>query len=668
MKKTYICSLLLLTGVLSSCEDFLNREPISSVTPDQYFNTDSELAAYTINSYPFNFHSGWNSGIMNNDGNTDNMIVGDYSSTYYVKGYWKVPETGSSWNFSAIRSCNYFFEKVLPKYENGTITGSDTNIRHYIGEMYFLRAYNYFTMLKRFGDFPILTEVLIDDQVILNQHSNRRPRNEVARFILEDLDKAAEMMQNSGFKANNRLNRQTALLLKSRVALNEASFLTYHRGTPRVPGEEGWPGAKKDYNKDFTINLDSEIDFFLEQAMESSKEVADATPLTGNSHQTNPEVGQYSGWNNYFEMFGSQDLSKFPEVLLWKDYDLDLSVAHSVSVYILNGGNNGATRSFVDGFLMKNGLPIYAENSGYKGDKSIMEQKEDRDERLQLFIVGEKDRSRASNDTSYFGVPNIIGLTEVKDRTGFRIRKGYSYEPSQTSSSGLCSTTGCVIFRGVEAYLNYMEASYMKKGSIDGTAAEYWKQIRERAGIDTDFSITISATDLSKEADWAKYSGSELVDATLFNIRRERRNEFIGEAMRWDDLMRWRAMDMIDGYIPEGFNLWDEAYQSEAYMEKDKDDNLTGKSALYEEGNAPAGKEPNVSSRQSSKYLRPYQIIRANNECFNGYVWTKAYYLQPIPSLELKLTSADPGSGDVSTSPIYQNPGWSDQANMPAFD
>lgn len=77
---------------------------------------------------------------------------------------------------------------------------------------------------------------------------------------------------------------------------------------------------------------------------------------------------------------------------------------------------------------------------------------------------------------------------------------------------------------------------------------------------------------MSKEVDWAKYSGSTLVDATLFNIRRERRCEFIGEGMRWDDLMRWRAMDQLltTKYVPEGFNFWDEAYDDYVAMKTTK--------------------------------------------------------------------------------------------------
>ena len=47
-------------------------------------------------------------------------------------------------------------------------------------------------------------------------------------------------------------------------------------------------------------------------------------------------------------------------------------VTHSVSSYLCKGGGDlGYTRSLVDACLMKNGLPIYAPNSGYAGDVTI---------------------------------------------------------------------------------------------------------------------------------------------------------------------------------------------------------------------------------------------------------------------------------------------------------
>lgn len=66
--------------------------------------------------------------------------------------------------------------------------------------------------------------MLPDDQAILKELSQRAPRNEVARFILKDLDTAISRLKDQGFQNNQRINKQTAQLLKSRVALFEATF------------------------------------------------------------------------------------------------------------------------------------------------------------------------------------------------------------------------------------------------------------------------------------------------------------------------------------------------------------------------------------------------------------------------------------------------------------
>ena len=44
------------------------------------------------------------------------------------------------------------------------------------------------------------------------------------------------------------------------------------------------------------------------------------------------------------------------------------------------------------------------------------------------------------------------------------------------------------------------------------------------------------------KGDFAAYSHGTMIDPTLYNIRRERRNELCAEAFRWDDLKRWRHL------------------------------------------------------------------------------------------------------------------------------
>ena len=89
--------------------------------------------------------------------------------------------------------------------------------------MYFLRAWNYFSKLKTFGDYPIVTETLPDDKQALIEASRRQPRHKVARFILEDLDRAIGFLSENPEGGTNRISRYVANLVKSRVALYEAA-------------------------------------------------------------------------------------------------------------------------------------------------------------------------------------------------------------------------------------------------------------------------------------------------------------------------------------------------------------------------------------------------------------------------------------------------------------
>ena len=77
-----------------------------------------------------------------------------------TKTLWKVPQDDSNWKFENIYQLNYFLDNVLPKFgENldgsqNQISGDLQSIRHYIGEIYFLRALDYFNRYQKFGDFP----------------------------------------------------------------------------------------------------------------------------------------------------------------------------------------------------------------------------------------------------------------------------------------------------------------------------------------------------------------------------------------------------------------------------------------------------------------------------------------------------------------------------------
>ena len=659
MKYINIAKVLLLScslAILPACDDFLDEEPQSEVSPEKYLLNESQLEAY-VNKYYADYDN-WKSDSDDKGGMIPSFWGSENGSTYkddnatdnqqgtngrYLKDTWTVAQSGGKWNFTNINALNYYLQTVVPRLENGELTGTESNLKHLVGEGYFLRALEYFFRLQRLGDFPIVKTVLPDEQEALTEASKRSPRNEVARFILSDLDQAISLMNNNVTKT--RLSKNAALLLKSRVALFEATWEKYHAGTALVPNGTGWPGAGKDYNAGYQFpsgSIEKEIEFFLTEAMSAASQVADAVQLTENNQIIRDQASK--GKNPYYDMFASHDPSGYSEVIMYRGYDLSLNNSHHFNHYLYSGGNTGYTHQFEQVFLMENGLPVYAAGSGYAGDDYITDTKIDRDWRWRLFMKAPKEAKAVDNiaTVEYFPEAPRLYVSDAKNATstGYIQGKGYSLDYNDQLLGK--DQTAFVVYRASEAYLNYIEASYLKNGNIDATADKYWKALRARAGVDTDYQKTINATDMSKEAlnGWDAYSHGALVDATLYNIRRERRCEFIGEGFRYMDLIRWRALDQLNGYQLEGAKIF-------GPMKSIFGDNLK-----YDQADE---KNNNVSSPSLSDYLRPNQVT-STNQYYNGLYFYEAHYLDPIAVQHFMITSPD--GSTVSQSPIYQNPGW----------
>lgn len=649
----YTVTILLAGCFLVSCNKFLDKEPLSSLTPEQYLTTESNIASYATDLYnTLPVHGQWDWGTFQYDNNTDNMAYVT-PSDIFAPGFWRVSQTGGSYSFDVIYRCNYFFNKVLPLLQEGKVTGIEANIQQYVGEVYFFRAYNYFNKLMALGDFPIVKDLYTNDLETLVKASKRAPRNEVARFILDDLDQALALMPAAPpVGGRNRLSKDAVRLFKSRVALFEGTWLKYFKGTAFVPDGPGWPGKEKNPGYTFpTGSIDGEIDFFLSEAMKEAKAVADKYTLITNTGTYQRNASDPA--NPYFDMFGATNMNPFQEILLWKQYDFGLGVTNTIQEFETKGNNGyGTTRSMINAFVMSDGRPIYKapyktnEENAYWGDDDLLQVTKNRDSRAQIFFKKPGDNNLHS-DPGQQGVktepyPDITSATpSLKYTTGYAIRKGLNFDGYQTNQN--YSTSGSIIFRAAEAYLNYIEACYERTGQIDGIADAYWKAIRKRALINENYQYTISLTNMEQEAetDWGAYSGGKLVDATLYNIRRERRCELMAEGFRPMDIRRWRSMDQMINtpYHIQGINLWDKTAALDVYK------------GLLKEGE-------NVSPKAFSKYLSPYHIF-SNNRVYNGYRWNMAHYLEPIAIQHFLIT----GNGDAAQSPLYQNPGWPLVAN-----
>ena len=627
--KKHILLIAIATFGLSSCNDFLEREPLDFGNETTYFKTDNDLKISVNEFYSLLPKSTeWSGGPYNVDVNSDDQFGGGPNALLYEgsKRTPKMEDESNQWNFKSLRGINFFINKTEERYEH--ITGNRILVDHYLGEGYFFRAWEYFRLLRNFGDAPIFTEMLPDDPSVLISATNRRPRNEVARFILEQLDRAIGLLQQVA-PESGRITRDAALTLKSRVALYEGTWEKYHAGTCFVPGNPKWVGAP--YWPDFqfkTGSAEAEVYFFLEEAYKAAELVADSRDL---------DKDYQAMFNNWESVFPDNS-----EVILARYYQEGVLV-HSCSAFLRSGGGLGMTRAAVNSFLMKSGLPIYADPE-YQGDKDSYHEFMGRDTRLTESVRAagsdistrfDPELNKYVNDTTFFYLPYITSQGASRATTGYEVCKWVSEDEIQQLQTR--TTTATPIFRAAECYLNYIEAYYERHGDLGGKCGAYWTKLRKRAGVDTDYQKTIDATVLDKENDLAVWSKGVAVSPTLYNIRRERRCEFIAEAMRLDDLKRWRSLDKMRAYQPEGFNLWEELYKVyEAQGGKDNDLN-----------------DKNLSPKANGNYLRPLQST-TTSIAYNGYNFPKAHYLEPIPVSEFLLT-IDPATGK---SVLYQNPGW----------
>ena len=694
---------LLMGAAFSGCNDYLDITPPSDVTAEVYFTQADQLGAYTLAYYnsldqskntvvgsggsnlipSFGVGSSSYATFYGDDQGTDNEN-GTNDRFFDGAGKVKVPVKGGVWNFSTINNLNYFLETAVPKYEAGEIQGAEVTIRHYIGEGYLLRALAYFDKLKNVGDYPIIEKTLDLDREVLIDASKRQPRNKVARFILQDCDRALENLSDGATTGGrSRITRDVALLIKARVALYEGTFEKYFAGTPFVPERAaGWPGAAKEYNNGVTYDNNAEVTFFLDQALAASKELADRHPaLTANNKKMIGAEMNGMPANPYYDLFAGTDPSGRDEALMFRTYDSDLGAVHTLNQYIKNG--TGYTQEFANAFLMDNGLPIYASGSGYAGDDFVVDTKTGRDWRWRLFMkapneyvyegmdmrIGEGQKNK--KDAEYKAPALISGGVDFTTSTGYTKGKGWSTNPSFGDVGK--DETACVIYRSAEAYLIYIEAAWERYGDgLDAFAWDLWGKLRVRAGLPQDSHITINATDLAREEetshDFALYSaGRRITSPVLYNIRRERRCEFISEGMRWDDLVRWRSMDQLrtKRYFKHGCKVWGPMNEWFKHKSGKLDKLLYGQSDPNK-NNVSDPSDIEGGFNGNPEYFSLLRTSSRSDWYESGYSWRMAHYLSPISEDDFFQSSQS--GHDIDSSPIYQNPYWSTTHDTSAIE
>jgi len=573
MKRIFYILLISMGLILNSCKDLLDLSPMDQISDPEFWKTDGDLELYVNRLYD-NF-TGWNlmgaGGTALLDASSDIAISTGLFGTnrYRLDGVINIPATGGGWTWTNVRNVNYFFENA-DRVPNGGLKDQ------YVGEAYFLRAWFYFELLKQFGDLPIITKTLNPGDEEL--YGTRSSRTDVVNFMISDLDMAISKMKKKSELAADRLNRDIASLFKARVCLYEGTWEKYHQGTV------------------FKGNSDGAA--FLNQAALAAKAVIDGlnySLVTGNTGKV------------YYELFNQIDYSKNTEVLFWKKYD-KAAYGDGFGNQSWNHPNgSGITNEMMRMYLCSDGLPISL-SPLYKGDLDIRQVVLNRDQRCVQTVMnpGDAITVKLNNDTTKFVTPMIA---KAECPTAYESQK-FRRPQLDPATGSYSDNMGFILFRYAEALLTYAEAKaelgQLTQADVDLTI----NKLRQRVGMPP-MVLSSIATDPA----WPDYGYS--LPAYLQEIRRERIVELFSEGHHLNDLMRWRAHNLIVGKRPTGAFYSDEL-------------KLVNSKLIA----------------NSSGYLDPYSGITTGPNGGWGFNPAKNY-LMPLPTNELTLNKN-----------LKQNPGW----------
>lgn len=188
MKK--ILSILLITLVVSGCEDFLDSEPTNLKTTSNYPETPQEAfqvltGIYSVLSYPNPQQSSFMSSELRSDDRLGGGDGGDIPTKAIAQCQkWSESSFADAWkaNYTGVYRANVFLEAL------DRIKWDDEDQRNWMeGATRFLRAHYYFDLSRMFGDVCLVTG---------SQPVNvpRSPAADTYALIASDLKAAIELL------------------------------------------------------------------------------------------------------------------------------------------------------------------------------------------------------------------------------------------------------------------------------------------------------------------------------------------------------------------------------------------------------------------------------------------------------------------------------------------
>ena len=215
MKSSHIYKAFLIGALcLTSCMDVLDKKNLNAVTSVDTWN-DEVLATAFLNRCYLDNQPDWIEDVIDINGfSDDDREGGDFFYSGQLTSEGGDGPTSDFWPYSGI----YELNELLDNVNTGSL--SESTKQSLEAQALFLRAYQYFELVKRYGGVPLILSVQKREESVV-------PRNKTSECIdqiVADLTKAAAVLPDS-WKGDNvgRVTRGAALALKGRVLMFYAS-------------------------------------------------------------------------------------------------------------------------------------------------------------------------------------------------------------------------------------------------------------------------------------------------------------------------------------------------------------------------------------------------------------------------------------------------------------
>ena len=499
--------------MISGCEDFLDRPSLTTMNDQNYWTSENNLRLFADGFYA-NYFVGYNStwgvdyaplrGYYFADDFTSSGKQGGFETQTPESRFsnsetagWLTTYAGPTWDFAWVRKSNLFIERV--EAMKGTYL-TESVYQHWSAVARFFRGYEYSRLVSVFGDVPYYDHVVKDTELDL-LYKDRDSRTLVMDNVYDDFAYVLANMRLVDGGAQY-LNKYIAASYISRLMLFEGTWQKYH------------------------MNDQVKAQKYLTMAVEAAALVA--------------QSGKYSFTSNFRALFGSEDLAGNKEVILYRIYDAGIGITHHVASYSNTTESQGPAPNLdlAKSFICNDGQP-YQLSSVADADKlDISHMAATRDSRFEATFWDKPLKESAT----------LLYADKFIDRVGPTFY-GKSY-PSQYGSN--TNTNDAPVIRLAEVVLNWIEAKaeLATMGGAAVTQAEIdasINAIRDRPldavavgkGISKTAPLTLAAlpNDPDRDTD---------VPALIWEIRRERRMEFVFEHSRLLDLKRWKKIDYMN--------------------------------------------------------------------------------------------------------------------------